>query len=396
MNIAIVTSEFPPVTRYSGGIGFHFAATAVELVRQGHSVRVLTRADGDPGTVAYEGVVVTTRRPPDRSLLPTRLAWARVVREWIDALDGVDVIFAPEWGGEAALCAGRAGHPPVVTNLATSLRQIRLIEQERVSVAGRLRDGVQHWLEARQARRSAGILACSHAVLSWSDALWSLGDTPSTVLPNFTDVDRIRAYGRGPLPEAWPNSGPVVLYFGRLERRKGVHVLAEAVPRIAHAVPGTQFVFIGATSEFEGRPMSDSIWERVGPTFASDVHLLGPLDVEQLLPAVAAADVAVFPSLWENFSIAAVEARVLGRPIVATSGNGFDDFVRDGVDGVLVPPNDAVALSAGVTGLLRDAGRRAELGRAAAQAADLLRPEPVVRSYVEFFASVAGSGAPPG
>ena len=181
-----------------------------------------------------------------------------------------------------------------------------------------------------------------------------------------------------------------MLFFGRLEQRKGVHILAQAIPSIRARVPSAQFVFIGGDSVIDGRPSSEVVRELAGPESESALHLLGRQDPSALLPAVAASDVVAFPSIWENFSIAAVEARALGRPIVATSGSGFDDFVRDGVDGVLVPPGTVAPLADALVRLLGDPAERDALGAAARAATDALSPERVVRDYVEFFEAVAG------
>ena len=107
MRIAVVTRELPPLTSYSGGIGYHFAATVRELVRQGHGVDVLTLADAEPSRQMWEGATVSMVRRRGQPI-PTRIAWAATVDRWLAAHPYADVAFAPEWGGEAAMFAGRA------------------------------------------------------------------------------------------------------------------------------------------------------------------------------------------------------------------------------------------------------------------------------------------------
>ena len=67
-------------------------------------------------------------------------------------------------------------------------------------------------------------------------------------------------------------------------------------------------------------------------------HLLGHQPPERLFPAIAAADVVALPSLWEAFGLVALEGMALGKPCVLTSGSGFEDFFRDGVHGLMLPP----------------------------------------------------------
>jgi len=72
------------------------------------------------------------------------------------------------------------------------------------------------------------------------------------------------------------------------------------------------------------------------------------------------------PSLWpEPFGLVGIEAGASGRPVVASSTGGVGDWLRDGVNGVLVEPGDARALARALNELLADPGRRRELGTAA-------------------------------
>jgi glycosyltransferase involved in cell wall biosynthesis len=80
-------------------------------------------------------------------------------------------------------------------------------------------------------------------------------------------------------------------------------------------------------------------------------------------------DVFVFPSLWEGVGTALREAMLLGRPVVASDIPAHREFVRGGVDGLLVPPADAEALATAILRLLRDPVEAASIGRRAAESA---------------------------
>ena len=82
----------------------------------------------------------------------------------------------------------------------------------------------------------------------------------------------------------------------------------------------------------------------------------------------------------------------LGRPVVATAVGGSPEAVDDGVTGLLVPKNDAAALAAAISGLLRDPERRARMGAAApARAAALFDEDRVVASLLDAYESLAGA-----
>ena len=79
--------------------------------------------------------------------------------------------------------------------------------------------------------------------------------------------------------------------------------------------------------------------------------------------AVAEAEVAVVPSLYEGFSLPAVEAMATGVPLIATTGGAIPEVVGDdGTTAALVPPGDPGALAATLVDLLDDPGRRAAIG----------------------------------
>jgi glycosyltransferase involved in cell wall biosynthesis len=85
---------------------------------------------------------------------------------------------------------------------------------------------------------------------------------------------------------------------------------------------------------------------------------------------LAMTDVFVLPSFYEGIPLALVEAMAAGRPVVATAVAGNVDVVGNDGCGVLVPPGDATALAAAVTGLLEDPARAAGIadrGRARAR-----------------------------
>ena len=78
-----------------------------------------------------------------------------------------------------------------------------------------------------------------------------------------------------------------------------------------------------------------------------------------------AADLFVFPSVFEALGIALVEAAACGLPAVASRTGGIVDVVEDGRSGLLVAPGDPVALGEGLRALAGDAEGRAAMGREA-------------------------------
>lgn len=85
---------------------------------------------------------------------------------------------------------------------------------------------------------------------------------------------------------------------------------------------------------------------------------------DELSQLYGSAEVAVVPSLYEGFSLPAIEAMASGVPLVATTGGALPEVAgTDGVTALLVEPNDAGALAAGLLRALDDADLRARIGR---------------------------------
>lgn len=146
----------------------------------------------------------------------------------------------------------------------------------------------------------------------------------------------------------------VLLSVGRIEQNKGFHVLAAALAALGehagHAALGRwRWVLIG-DGPFRSRLASVVASAGVGDR----VHLLGRLDDRDLHAWYEAAQLFVHPTLYEGSSLVTLEAMAHRRAVVATSAGGLPDKVKPGVNGWLVPPGDASALAAAISGALGD------------------------------------------
>jgi phosphatidylinositol alpha-mannosyltransferase len=175
------------------------------------------------------------------------------------------------------------------------------------------------------------------------------------IVPNGIALER---FGRVPPPDA---AASEILFVGRFEPRKGAAVLLDAFPRVHERVPEATLTMIGEGAE-------RATLERKASGLP--VRFVGRVEPEALADAMRAAAVVCAPSLGgESFGIVLLEAMAASRPVVASAIPGYAAVVREGVDGLLVPPGDAAALAGALVEVLTRRDRAATMaasGRARA------------------------------
>jgi len=172
------------------------------------------------------------------------------------------------------------------------------------------------------------------------------------VIPNF-----VRAM---PEPnEAAREATPLIVSVGRLDRQKGHDVLIHAFARSGASQKGWQLVILGEGPE---RSSLEELASRLGIGHA----VLMPGVVREPADWLHKAKIFVLPSRYEGFPNALLEAMACGCAVIAADcPSGPADIVRDNENGLLVPREDVLALSAAMGRLMEDEALRARLGQQA-------------------------------
>jgi len=219
-------------------------------------------------------------------------------------------------------------------------------------------------LEAhRLLRRSHMTVVCSSA---YRHAL-ALGVAPDRLklIPNgVPDVPAMKDTQRLPAILGLPTSTPIVGFVGRLAPEKAPEMFLRMAWMLRGKYPDVHYVFVG-----DG-PLRRALEREAGElSFRNRLHFLGVRDdVQTLLPSLA---LLVMPSHSEGMPLALMEAMAAGVAVVASSVGGIPELVAHTRTGLLVPPNDLIALSAAVAELLGDPSYRQSMSEAAVARARL-------------------------
>jgi glycosyltransferase involved in cell wall biosynthesis len=277
---------------------------------------------------------VSRRLPPGIRHAAVAAAVARQARR-------ADVVYATSMVGRTAfgcLLARRPFVAKLTTDPAFERSRRRALGVDG-AVSKALRD-VRNW----SVRRAAHVVCPSEYIAALA-AEWR-GRDGISVLPN-PAPDETEA-----LPVPPPMTRPVLAFAGRLTAAKNLDAAVRAVERL----PGATLVVIGDGEERQ----------RLEALAGERVRFVGARPRGEVLGLLAAADIAVLPSAWENFPHAAVEALAMGTPVVATRVGGVPEIVRDGENGILVDAGDDDAFAEALARVLGDDALRRRLAEAAA------------------------------
>ncbi|MEI6701087.1 MAG: glycosyltransferase family 4 protein [Actinomycetota bacterium] len=210
-------------------------------------------------------------------------------------------------------------------------------------------------MQKKVAKALPAVLTVSHS--SRNDIAIQMGVNPNnmTVVPVGVDHTVFR-----PFDDVEPVPGRLMVTTSSDVPMKGLVPLLEALAKLRTERDVTLTVI--------GKPKKggrvDEALDRLN--LRDIVTCVSGISDDELARLYGEAEVAVVPSLYEGFSLPAIEAMACGRAVVATTGGALPEVIgTDGTTGLLVTPDDPEALATGIATLLDDPERRAALGAAA-------------------------------
>jgi glycosyltransferase involved in cell wall biosynthesis len=390
LRVALLSYRSKP---HCGGQGVYVRALSRELVALGHEVEVLSGPpypELDPDTTGrgprlIEVPSLDLYREPD----PFRVPHWREFRSPVDVLEfalmctaafpepltfsmraarvlrrrgnfdsHLDLVHDNQTLGYGLLLLQRAGLP-VVATVHHPISEDR--RHDLAAATGRKRLSTRRWysflrMQRRVVRRLPALLTVSQS--SYDDIVRDFGVPAErlTVVPVGVETDVF-------VPPRLPRvPGRIVATVSADVPLKGLVPLLEAVAKL-RTERDVELVVVGRPRE--GGLALQAV-ERLG--LADAVRFVSGVSEQALVELFGSAQVAVVPSLYEGFSLPAVEAMACGTPLVATTAGALPEVVGpDGVTALHVRPGDPEALATAVGRLLDDPELSARLGAAGRQ-----------------------------
>ena len=379
MNLCILTDKYPPDV---GGLAVSTRRLAQGLAKASHAVCVsLSSASVAPGTVnsSADDKVTVYRIGAYRRTDDTAADWFdhAAALHAQHRFDLIHAMYVAQPAFVAVSAARYLGLPSVISARGNDLDRSAFDPGKFSQILWSLQNANAVTVVTTELARKARALAP--------------GCNPYFI-PNSVDT---ALFAPGPRDEALAASlglsdAPVIAFVGEARQKKGLTILLPAFARLCAQVctqsdDRPTLLLVGGVRK-DDEPILD-VFRRQNPSL--DVRVTPNVAHEKLPAYNRLADVLVMPSLRDGLPNSLLEGMACERAVVASNVGGMPDVVRDGENGILVPPGDVNALADALLSLLADSPRRAELGRAARTTVESeFTPERELQRNLEIYRNV--------
>ncbi len=337
----------------AGGMNVYVREASLELGRLGHRVDIFTRRDerGQPEVSELSDGVRLIRvkggpsRPCPREELPRYLPELRQALRAFSERPPYDIVHAHYWLSGMVGLDWTEGHGVPLVQMFHTLERVKnrvLSSQPEKESDFRIQK------ELVLGKSADAIVAGSEE--DRTHLIKDYGVKPGRVhiIPGGVDLQLF-----SPQPKRLARSrvgfgrGPVALFVGRMEPVKGVETLLHALALVGNGSANGNGLCLALIGGANGPNPYLRHLEDLARTLGVSEHLefLGPRSHAELPDYYSAADCCVFPSLYESFGLAALEAVSCGAEVVASDTGGFRQTLGQAKCALLVPPGDAQSLA---------------------------------------------------
>jgi phosphatidylinositol alpha-mannosyltransferase len=370
MKIALVS---PYDFAYPGGVVNHILALNNQLTKMGHDVRIIAPASKAVDNAGCQFVAIGKARPiPVRGTtirIAISLRLASKIKEVL-AREKFDIIHL---------------HEPFMPMLCSAiLRFSDTVNVGTFHAAGSSPGYYWGWpvsafMLHRRRQKLVGKIAVSKPAKDFASK-YVPGEYD--IIPNGIDLGH---FSSGVLPIDGLCDGKInILFVGRLEKRKGFDYLLKAYRWVKEEFPDSRLIVVGPGTRFRRK-----YEKQVRKGNIADVVFVGNVTYDELPRYYKTADIYCSPAIGqESFGIVLLEAMAVGKPVVATSIEGYAGVMTHNQEGLLVPPKNERELARALLRLMSDDSLRQQMGGRGLVTARQYDWEKVARRVYDYYIKI--------
>ncbi|MFM6136188.1 MAG: glycosyltransferase family 4 protein [Sphaerospermopsis kisseleviana] len=370
MKIAFIHYSYPPDIE-SGGITTYVRQAANMLQNRGNLVEVFAESYHRSGVeIEASGVRIHRIQVQNGKLFSNEIAPVFAERH---AVVKFDVLEGPDFGADAAGAIRLVPEIPLVVKLHTPhtiCRQVQTATIREPFSKLRPKLGAFHqWLNPRSienieknhAHDADVIAAPSNLIGKLLIKQWKLDRQKVQIFP--------LPYIPSPETLSIPieqKASQVVTFVGRLEIRKGVLELAQAIPDILKHCPDAKFRFVGQAMQSPNPKQNmQEYLEKLLHPYCHSLEFIGQVPNSQISFILSQTDVCIFPSLFDSVGLVCLDAMAAGRAVIGSIASGMVEIINTDSVGRLVSPNSPQQITQSTIELLQNPELRVQIGIAA-------------------------------
>lgn len=346
LHVCLVSEELPPDTGW-GGIGTYTYNLALGLKEIGHRVSIISRSVGVKESVnLIKGVRVYRIKSSISNINdPNEInAYRYRVYQKVKKINNhfpIDVIESPEWKAETSfLLIDTERTIPIVLRLHSTLSLIKKINDiKEIGNGGH----VQELLEKFIIETADLVYSSSKSLIGIIKHDYHL--KRKDIFAQFNPANTADFSPKKHLAidiQSIKKNSLIIMYVGRIEKRKGVDQIIKIAPSIIKRNPSVKFVFIGRdTSMFvknRRKSFTKHLLSSINKKYHKHIFFLGFRKYTDLPNYYPAADIAIFPSYYENFPAVCLEAMASGCAVIGSKNGGMSEIIEHLKSGILIDP----------------------------------------------------------
>ena len=358
MKICLIHEEFPEETNF-GGIATYQKLISEYLKQLDHEVTVITRSLTNDQEYYENGIrVVRIFWKKNKNKIKDYKSYRKKVSKKIKELvknNEIDVIETPDWGAETIEYFDKR-KVPIIVKLHTPLCIWQIYNKS--GLGKKLNEHMLKW-EKHIIMNADKVISCSHILLEKLEKQYlDLDYSKIRVIPN--------PYNKKEFQRNYNHNSNIILYVGSLEQRKGVDILAKAIPEFLKQCDNNIiFKFIGKDTNRNDKNISmiNYIKDIVPKEYHKNLEFIGHVKNSELEKYYDEAKIGVIPSTFDNLPYVAQEMLMTGLPIVASDNTGVKEMIEDNKSGILFKNLDFQDLSNKLIDLYNNDKKRDLIGK---------------------------------